>query len=84
MVFIVFKASSIYDLIYSQKNKYQRLQSRWQNRNISKMKTQKNNSQLKDQENCLKRTITETDLSSLINADFKKEIMEILKELRKE
>ena len=48
------------------------------------MKTQKNNSQLKDQENCLKRTITETDLSSLINTDFKKEIMEILKELRKE
>ena len=47
------------------------------------MKTQKNHSQLKDQENCLKRTIIETDLFSLINTDFKKEIMKILKELRK-
>ena len=47
------------------------------------MKTQKNHSQLKDQENCLKRTIIETDLFSLINTDFKKEIMKILKGLRR-
>ena len=47
------------------------------------MKKQRNHSQLKDQENSPERTNNETDLFSLIDTNFKKEIMKILKELRK-
>ena len=46
------------------------------------MKKQRNHSQLKDQENSPERTMRQTDLFSLIDTDFKKEIMKILKELR--
>ena len=47
------------------------------------MKEQRNHSQLKDQENSPERTNNETDLFGLINTDFQKEIMKILKEIRK-
>ena len=43
----------------------------------------RNHSQLKDQENFSEGTNNETDFFSLIDTDFKKEIMKILKELRK-
>ena len=47
------------------------------------MKKQRNHSQLKDQENSPERTNNETGLFSLIDIEFKKEIMKILKELRR-
>ena len=47
------------------------------------MKKQRNHSQLKDQENFPEGTNNETDLFSLIDTEFKKEVMQILKELRK-
>ena len=47
------------------------------------MKKQRNHSQLKDQENSPEITNNETDLFSLIDTEFKKEIMKILKEFRK-
>ena len=47
------------------------------------MKKQRNHSQIKDQENCPERTNNETDCFNLIDTKFKKEIMKILKELRK-
>ena len=47
------------------------------------MKKQMNHSQLKDQENSPERTKNETDHFSLTDTDFKKEIMKILKALRK-
>ena len=47
------------------------------------MKKQRNHSQLKDQENFPERINNETDLFSLLDTDFKKEIMKILKELRR-
>ena len=51
-------------------------------RNISKIK-QRNHSQLKDQENSPEGTNNEIDLFSLIDTNFKNEVMKILKELRK-
>ena len=51
-------------------------------RNVSKMRKQRNHSQLKIKRILLKRTNNETDLFSLIDTKFKKEIMKILKELR--
>ena len=50
---------------------------------MSKMKKQRSQSQLKDQENSPERINNETDLFSVIDTDCKKEIMKILKELRK-
>ena len=47
------------------------------------MRKQRNHSQLKDQENSPKGTNNETVLFSLIDTEFKKEVMKILKELRK-
>ena len=47
------------------------------------MKKQRNHSHLKDQENSPEGTKNETDLFSLIDTGFKKEVMKILKELRK-
>ena len=47
------------------------------------MKKQRNHFQLKDQENSLERTNNETDLFSLIDTNFIKKIMKILKQLRK-
>ena len=47
------------------------------------MKKERNHSHLKDQENSPKGTNNETDLFSLIDTEFKKEVMKILKELRK-
>ena len=47
------------------------------------MKKQRNHSQLKDQENSPEGTNNETDLFSLIDTEFKKEVMKILKQLRK-
>ena len=47
------------------------------------MKKQRHHIQIKDQENSPQRTNNETDLFSLIDTEFKKEIMKILKELRK-
>ena len=52
-------------------------------RYISKMKKQRKHSQLKNQENSPEGTNNETDLFSLIDTKFKKEVMKILKELRK-
>ena len=47
------------------------------------MKNQRNDSQLKDQENSPERTNNETDICSLSDPRFKKEVMKILKGLRK-
>ena len=47
------------------------------------MKNERNHSQIKDQENSPERTNNETDLFSLIDTEFKKEILKILKELRR-
>ena len=47
------------------------------------MKKQRNHSQLNDQENFPEGTNNETVLFSLIDNKFKKEVMKILKELRK-
>ena len=46
------------------------------------MKKLRNHSQLKEQENSPKGTNNETDLCSLTYAEFKKEIVKILKESR--
>ena len=46
------------------------------------MKKQRNHSQLKDQGNSPERTNNETDLFSLIDTEFKKEIIKILKKFR--
>ena len=51
--------------------------------NISKIKKQRNLSQFKDQENSPEETNNETDLFTLIDPEFKKEVMKILKELGK-
>ena len=47
------------------------------------MKKQRNHSQLKDQENSSESTNNEKALSSLPDPEFKKEVIKILKELRK-
>ena len=44
---------------------------------MSKMKKQRSHPQLKDQENSPERTKKDTDLFSLIDTEFKKEIMKI-------
>ena len=49
---------------------------------ISKMKKFRNHSQLKKKENSPEGANNETDLCSLIDTKFKKEIVKILKELR--
>ena len=46
------------------------------------MKQLRNHFQLKDQENSLVGTNNETDLCSLTETDFKKEMVKIQKELR--
>ena len=48
------------------------------------MKKHRNHSQLKQQENSPKADNNETDLCSLIDFEFKREIVKILKELRKD
>ena len=48
------------------------------------MKKLRNQSQLKQQENSPKAVNNETDLCSLTDLDFKREIMKILKELRED
>ena len=50
--------------------------------NISKMKQLRNNSQVKEQENSPEAANNEIDLCSLINTEFKREAVKILKELR--
>ena len=47
------------------------------------MKKLRNHSQLKEEENSPEGGNNETDLCTLIDTKFKKEIMKILKELRK-
>ena len=47
------------------------------------MEKQRNHSQLTDEDNSPERTNSERGLFSLIATDFKKQIMKILKELRK-
>ena len=51
-------------------------------KNINKMKTLRNHSQLKEQENSPEAANNETDLRSIIDTEFKKEMVKILKELR--
>ena len=46
------------------------------------MKKLRNYSQLKEQENSPEAANNETDLCSLTDTEFKREIMQILKELR--
>ena len=46
------------------------------------MKKLRNHSQLKEEDNSPEAPNNETDLCSLINTEFKKEIVKILKELR--
>jgi len=48
--------------------------------NISKMKKQRNHSQLKDKDNSPERT-NKIELFSLINTEFRKEVMKLLKEM---
>ena len=48
------------------------------------MKKLRNNSQLKQQENFPKAVNNETDLCSLTDFEFKREIVKILKELRED
>ena len=45
------------------------------------MKKQRNHSQLKEQENSPKADNNETDLCSLTDTEFKREVLKILKEL---
>ena len=47
------------------------------------MKKQRKYSQLKEQDKSPERTNNETDHTSLLNPEFKKEVIKILKELRK-
>ena len=47
------------------------------------MKKQRKYSQLKEQDKSPERTTNETDHTSLLNPEFKKEVIKILKELRK-
>ena len=49
-------------------------------KNTSKMKKHRNHSQLKQQENSPKVINNETDLCSLADFEFKREIVKILKE----
>ena len=51
-------------------------------KNTSKMKMLRNQSQLKEQENSSKADNNETDLCSLIDTEFKRETVKIWKELR--
>ena len=51
-------------------------------KNISKMKKLRNHSQLKEQDNSPEAANNETDLCNLIDTEFKREIVKILKELR--
>ena len=51
-------------------------------KNIGKMKTFRNHSQLKDQENSPEGANNETDLCGLTDTKFKNETVKILKELR--
>ena len=51
-------------------------------KNISKLKKLRNHSQLKELENSLEIANNETDPRSLIDIEFKREIVKILKELR--
>ena len=51
-------------------------------RNISKMKRQRNDTQLKDKENSPEGTNNKADFFNLIDTKFKKELMKIVKELR--
>ena len=53
-------------------------------KNTSKMKKHRNHSQLKEQENSPKAVNNETDLCSLTDLEFKREIVKILKELRED
>ena len=48
------------------------------------MKKHRNHSQLKEQENSWKADNNETDLCSLTDIEFKREIVKILKELRED
>ena len=47
------------------------------------MKKKRNYSQLKEQEKSHERTNNERDLTSLLDPEFKKEVIIVLKELRK-
>ena len=53
-------------------------------KNTSKMKKLRNHSQLKQQENSLKAVKNETDLCSLTDLVFKREILKVLKKLRED
>ena len=53
-------------------------------KNTSKMKKLRNHSQLKQQENSPKAVNNETDLCSLTDLEFQREIVQILKELRED
>ena len=53
-------------------------------KNITKMKKLRNQSQLKQQENSPKAVNNETDLCSLTDMEFKREVLKILKELRED
>ena len=53
-----------------------------QKKNIRKMKKFRNHSQLKQQDNSPEVANNETDLCSLTDIEFKREIVKILKELR--
>ena len=47
------------------------------------MEKQKNHSQFKEQEKSHERTNNETDLTSLLDPEFKKEVMQMLKAIGK-
>ena len=54
----------------------------WKKKNTSKMKKHRNHSQVKEQENSLKGVNNKTDFGSLIDIEFKREIVKIEKEMR--
>jgi len=51
-------------------------------KNISEMKTLRKNSQLKEQENSPEAANSEADLCCLMDTEFKREMVKILRELR--
>ena len=53
-------------------------------KNTSKVKKHRKHSQLKEQENSPKAVNSETDLCSLTDIEFKREVLKILKELRED
>ena len=64
--------------------RYEEYNSTRKKKTTSKMKKLRNHPQLNQQENSPKTVNNETDLGSLTDLEFKREIVKILKELRED